>query len=140
MDPLTSLIIPGLRRGLKQSTDTVKKGFISLLAHVVSVLGIPTRALTMELSMAEEGCNEGTGSWIMTMTAFLTPYLFSHTYPHPSPLASSHTYTLYRHLFSHTYPLSCLSLPPLHAFDRRRRIRDTTRHFAAPSPIHVAPV
>ena len=59
MDPLTSLIIPGLRRGLKQSSDTVKKGFISLLAHVVSVLGIPTRALNAGLSAASEGSNEG---------------------------------------------------------------------------------
>ena len=60
MDPLTSLIIPGLRRGLKQSTDTVKKGFVSLLAHVVSVLGIPTRALTAALRVADNDTNEGT--------------------------------------------------------------------------------
>ena len=59
MDPLTSLIIPGLRRGLKQSSDTVKKGFISLLAHVVIVLGIPTRALNAGLSVASERSNEG---------------------------------------------------------------------------------
>jgi hypothetical protein len=40
LDVLTSIVIPGIRRGIKQSTDIVKKGFVSLLAHVVSTLGI----------------------------------------------------------------------------------------------------
>ena len=34
-----------MRRGLKQSTDTVKKGFVALLSYIVSVLGKPVEGV-----------------------------------------------------------------------------------------------
>lgn len=39
LDVLRSVVIPAVRRGVKQSSDIVKKGFIMLLAHVVSTFG-----------------------------------------------------------------------------------------------------
>ena len=45
MEVLTSVVVPGMRRGLKQSTDIVKKGFVALLAHIVEMLGNPTHRI-----------------------------------------------------------------------------------------------
>ena len=45
MEVLTSVVVPGMRRGLKQSTDIVKKGFVALLAHIVEMLGSPTHRI-----------------------------------------------------------------------------------------------
>ena len=45
MEVLTSVVVPGTRRGLKQSTDIVKKGFVALLAHIVEMLGNPTHRI-----------------------------------------------------------------------------------------------
>ena len=59
LDSLTSVVIPGLRRGLKQSTDTVKKGFVSLLAHVVTTLGVPAWALCHALMDSSHGHGAG---------------------------------------------------------------------------------
>ena len=57
LEVLTSVVVPGVRRGLKQSTDTVKKGFVSLLAYIVDHLGRPTHTIledipTRSLSLA----------------------------------------------------------------------------------------
>jgi hypothetical protein len=52
MDIITSLVVPAVRRGLKQSTDVIKKNFVSLLAHIVSTLGTPARHLADTLGMA----------------------------------------------------------------------------------------
>ena len=62
LDALTSVVIPGLRRGLKQSTDTVKKGFVSLLAHVVSTLGVPAWTLNHALTDSGHGHGHGHGA------------------------------------------------------------------------------
>ena len=45
MEVLTSVVVPVVRRGLKQSTDLVKKGFVSLLASIVFNLGHPTQTI-----------------------------------------------------------------------------------------------
>lgn len=42
-------MVPGVRRGLKQSTDTVKKGFVSLLAYIIDHLGRPTHSILEDL-------------------------------------------------------------------------------------------
>ena len=49
MEVLTSVVVPGVRRGLKQSTDLVKKGFVSLLASIVLSLGRPTQVILTAL-------------------------------------------------------------------------------------------
>lgn len=49
MEVLTSVVVPGVRRGLKQSTDLVKKGFVSLLASIVLSLGRPTQVILTSL-------------------------------------------------------------------------------------------
>lgn len=49
MEVLTSVVVPGVRRGLKQSTDLVKKGFVSLLASIVLSLGRPAHAILSSL-------------------------------------------------------------------------------------------
>ena len=49
MEVLTSVVVPGVRRGLKQSTDLVKKGFVSLLASIVLSLGRPAHAVLSSL-------------------------------------------------------------------------------------------
>ncbi|KAJ1424145.1 hypothetical protein B484DRAFT_100216, partial [Ochromonadaceae sp. CCMP2298] len=38
LEVLKSILVPAIRRGFKQSNDTVKKGFISLFAHMVRTL------------------------------------------------------------------------------------------------------
>jgi hypothetical protein len=45
MEVLTSVVVPGVRRGLKQSSDLVKKGFVSLLASIVLSLGRPAHTI-----------------------------------------------------------------------------------------------
>ena len=49
MEVLTSVVVPGVRRGLKQSTDLVKKGFVSLLASIVLSLGRPAQVILTTL-------------------------------------------------------------------------------------------
>jgi hypothetical protein len=49
LEVLTSVVVPGVRRGLKQSTDTVKKGFVSLLAYIVDHLGRPTHTILEDI-------------------------------------------------------------------------------------------
>jgi hypothetical protein len=39
LDIMRSVVTPAIRRGIKQSSDVVKKGFVMLLAHVVGTLG-----------------------------------------------------------------------------------------------------
>eukprot|EP01034_Spumella_vulgaris_P023353 gene23353-29566_t len=39
LDIMRSVVTPAIRRGIKQSMDVVKKGFVMLLAHVVNTLG-----------------------------------------------------------------------------------------------------
>lgn len=40
LESLKSVFVPGIRRGLKMSSDQVKKGFVSLQSHVIRTLGI----------------------------------------------------------------------------------------------------
>jgi hypothetical protein len=49
LEVLTAVVVPGVRRGLKQSTDTVKKGFVSLLAYIVDNLGRPTHTILEDI-------------------------------------------------------------------------------------------
>ena len=51
MDVLTSVVVPGVRRGLKQSTDIVKKGFVALLAFIIKRLGKPTEQILKNINM-----------------------------------------------------------------------------------------
>jgi hypothetical protein len=39
LDLMRSIVVPAVHRGLKQSTDIVKKGFILLFAHIARVIG-----------------------------------------------------------------------------------------------------
>lgn len=39
LDLLKSILIPSVRNGLRQSTDVIKRGFVSLLAHTVKYFG-----------------------------------------------------------------------------------------------------
>jgi len=97
LDALTSVVIPGLRRGLKQSTDTVKKGFVSLLAHVVTTLGVPAWTLNHALTDSSHGHGHnhdaaaavraaGSQAAAQVTRALLTLLLSHGLAPSPSPL------------------------------------------------------
>jgi hypothetical protein len=84
LEVLTSVVIPGIRRGLKQSTDVIKKGFVNLLSHTVICLGIPSKVVVGRLMSSGDINQEQLASSIW----YVTP---SHTYlppmtPNPYPL------------------------------------------------------
>ena len=58
MEVLTSVVVPGTRRGLKQSTDIVKKGFVALLAHIVEMLGNPTHRIYENINTSYSSSTE----------------------------------------------------------------------------------
>ena len=119
LDALTSVVIPGLRRGLKQSTDTVKKGFVSLLAHVVSTLGVPAWTLNHALTDSGHGHGAGAGAAARAagslaaaqvtralLTHHLLPWARSLTQPSPStrlPLIPSNSQAAWRQLADVTH-------------------------------------